>query len=482
MAESAHVKGALIFLAMTVSAAIAAALALGIGQTAETPLDPAVAGSDLAAREGGSDWESFLGPTGNSKTAETGIRLDWPQTGLPVAWVIATGEGYSAPAVSRGRLFHFDRVDDRARLSCLDAGTGREIWQQSYPTTYSDYYDYSNGPRTSPVVDGDRVYTFGVEGRLRCHRIVDGAVLWDVDTVERFGVVQNFFGVGSSPVVHENLLIAVVGGSPPGSPRIHTGSVTGNGSGLVAFDKRTGEVRYRVTDELAGYSTPVIAAIGGRDWGFAFMRGGLIGFDPIAGTQDFFFPWRAKILESVNASTPVVVGDTVFVSETYGPGSALLKVEPGGYDVVWQDPPGRGKALQTHWNTPVFHDGYLYGSSGRSTSNAELRCVRHATGEVMWSRKGLGRATLLYANGHFVVLSENGELRLIRASPESYQEVALDDLSARPGPASRPASQPSGSLITPPAWNAPVPANGLLYVRGKDTLVALELDPHREGG
>ncbi|MFQ5526368.1 MAG: PQQ-binding-like beta-propeller repeat protein [Thermoanaerobaculia bacterium] len=432
---------------------------------------------NLATRKDGSDWETFLGPGANSRTDETGLLLTWPASGPPLAWAIEVGEGYTAPAVSRGRLFHFDRVDNEARLSCLSAETGATLWRTSYSTDYEDYYDYSNGPRSSPVVDGDRVYTLGVEGRLRCQRVTDGELLWDVDTSRQFGVVQNFFGVGSNPVIHGDLLIAMIGGSPAGSPKIHSGSVRGNGSGIVAFDKHTGKVVYQLSDELASYSTPVLTRIGGRVWGFAFTRGGLIGFDPDAGTQDFFFPWRAKVLESVNASTPVVVGDTVFISETYGPGSALIRAEPGGYEVIWRDPPRRGQALQTHWNTPVFHDGYLYASSGRNTGNAELRCVRHDSGEVVWSREDLGRATLLYADGHFVVLSESGELRLIRASPESYQEVAFADLAAQPMPGASPASSASRPLVRAPAWNAPVIANGLLYVRGKDTLAAFELIP-----
>lgn len=454
-----------------------ATLALAAAGLASGGDPEAAVASDLAPRAGGADWESFLGPGANSKSSETGILRQWPDSGPPLVWAVEAGEGYSAPAVSRGRLFHFDRVDDDARLTCLDAETGREIWQQTYPTDYADYYGYSNGPRNSPVVDGDRVYTFGVEGRLRCHRVTDGALLWEVDTTADFGVVQNFFGVGANPVVHGDLLITMIGGSPPGSPRIHSGEVKGNGSGIVAFDKLTGEVVYRFSDQLASYSTPVVSNAGGRSWGFAFARGGLIGFDPGTGTEDFFFPWRAKILESVNASAPVVIGETVFISETYGPGSALLEFRPGGYEVLWQDPPTRDKSLMTHWNTPVFHEGYLYASSGRNSSNAELRCIRHEDGEVMWSHKGLDRATLLYVDGHFVVLSENGELRLVRASPESYQEVAFVDLAAMPMPGASPASDRPGRLLTQPAWNAPVLANGLLYLRGKDTLLAFELIP-----
>ena len=307
---------------------------------------------------------------------------------------------------------------------------------------------------------------------LRAHRSGDGELVWQVDTVDRFGVVQNFFGVGSSPVIEGDLLIAQVGGSPPDSPPIHSGAVRPNGTALVAFDKLTGEVRWRLGDELASYSSPVVATVGGRRWGFLFSRGGLLGFDPRAGTLDFFFPWRAALLESVNAATPVVVGDRVLIAETYGPGAALLKVRPGGYEVVWKDA-GRDKSLQPHWNTPVHHRGHVYASRGRHRGNAELRCVELATGNVRWRRPGLGRASLLYADGHLLALSEDGTLRLIEATPEAYREIAAVDLSALEvslGGEPRP-------LLREPAWNAPVLSHGLLYLLGRDTLVALDLRP-----
>src|SRR5207302_3004997 len=127
----------------------------------------------------------------------------------------------------------------------------------------------------------------------------------------------------------------------------------GNGSGLVAFDKYTGRVRYQVTDELASYASPKLATIGGRRWCFLFARGGLVGLDPSTGKVDFRYPWRAPVLESVNASNPVVAGQRVFISECYGPGGALLEVHPGGYREVWTDANrGRDKRMQCHWMTP----------------------------------------------------------------------------------------------------------------------------------
>ncbi len=213
-----------------------------------------------------------------------------------------------------------------------------------------------------------------------------------------------------------------------------------------------------------------------------FARGGLVGFEPKTGKVDFEFPWRARILESVNASTPVVVDDLVLISETYGPGAALLRVKPGGSDLVWADDERRrDKALQTHWNTPVYHEGYVYASSGRHTENAELRCVELETGKIRWSEPGLTRSSLLYADGHLICLSEDGTLRLLRANPKKYDVVSEAVLVERPATEPNPFDFRPPRLLRYPAWAAPILSHGLLYVRGADRLVCLELIPGSRG-
>jgi len=437
---------------------------------------------DPLSASAGEDWPGFLGSSGDGTSTES-ILLDWPKSGLEVLWFREAGEGYSAPSVADGRVFVFDRLGDQARLSAWKAATGKALWTSTYTTAYEDLYRYSGGPRTAPVVDGDRVFAYGVEGRLRAHSVETGKVLWDVDTAARFGVVQNFFGVGSTPVVEGDLLLVQVGGSPKGSPSISSGDVVGNGSGIVAFETTTGKVRYAITDELAAYATIRVETIQGRRWAFAFTRGGLLAFEPSQGKVDFFYPWRAKKLESVNAATPVVVKDTVFISESYGPGSSLLRVKPGGYDLLWKDPPRRGQSMSTHWSTPVFHDGYLYGSSGQSSGQAELRAVEHATGRVAWSEPGLGRSTLILVQDHLLVLTETGRLLLVEANPKSFVKVAEMDLGDRSATANEAAKtavkgkKAGRPLLRFPSWNAPVLSHGRLYLRGKDQIICLDIAP-----
>jgi outer membrane protein assembly factor BamB len=428
---------------------------------------------DLRTRTAGSDWPSFLGPTGDSVSSEKGIVTPWPEKGPRVVWHQKLGTGYGMPSISRGRLFLFDRHGDQARLSCLNSETGAFVWKFEYPTSYRDYFGYNNGPRCCPVVDGDRVYLHGAEGMLLCVSAHDGKMIWRVDTREQFGLVQNFFGVGSVPAVEGDLLIVPVGGSPKGSDPTDFEKLKGDKSGVVVFDKYTGKVKYAITDELAGYAGPVLATIDGRRWCFVLARGGLIGFEPATGKVDFHFPWRAADLESVSAANPVVVGDHVFISETYGPGSVLLKVKPGSCDVVWSDAQKRirDKSMLCHWSTPIYRDGYLYGCSGRHTENAELRCVELKTGKVMWSQPRLTRTSLLMVDDHFICLGEDGMMYLLKVNPQKYDEVSQVEL-LWPG-----AKKP---LLDYPCWAAPILAHGLLYVRGNDRLVCLELIPAKK--
>ena len=439
----------------------------------------------------GSDWPKFLGPLGTSVSTETGIV--WPKDGPKVLWHKAVGPGYGMPTISKGKLYHFDRNGKNARLTVMDAKTGALLWDFEYVSIYKDHFGYNNGPRCSPLIDGDRVYLYGVEGMIHCLRADTGKLVWKLDVNKEFNVIQNFFGVGSTPVIEGNLLIVQVGGSPPGSTvrDLYEQTLKGNGSAVVAFDKLTGKVAYKLSEDLASYSSPVLATIHNRRYCFVLARGGLLAFDPANGKLDFRHPFRTDDVESVNASNPVIVGDKVFISECYGIGSALLKIPPpplkkrgpaaspplgkggpgGVYEVIREESKKLKKSLATHWMTPIYHDGYLYGCSGRHTANADLRCIEFDTGKVLWAEPRLTRTSLLMIDNHFICLGEDGSLRLLKVNPQKYDEVSSIELR---DPKTK---QP---LLEYPCWAAPIVSQGLMYVRGEERLVCCELIPAKK--
>lgn len=442
--------------------------------TAIAPLPAAAAPpADLGSRAG-EDWATFLGPGGNGRSGLTGLAVPWPADGPAIVWQCELGDGYCAPAVALGRALVYDRVGQNLRLRCLHAETGRPIWEALQPTDYTDTFGYDGGPRSAPVIHDDRVLTFAPDGRLECRSLTDGGLRWQVDTSAEYHVVQNFFGVGAAPLVFASqrgaIAIVPVGGSPrdsapPAPDRLDL--VKGADSGLVAFDLATGRERWRSSDQLASYSSPQVARIGGQDRVLAWMRDRFLVVEPESGAVRGGFRWRAEELFSVVAANPVVWGDEVLLSETYGPGSVLLDLGQGDPRVVRQDRPDSrpDQALKAHWATPVLHEGHLYASSGRNSGDAVLCCVEWRTGKVRWAEGGFGRSSLALADGHLIVLGEFGDLALVEANPDRYAEVSRARLT-------RPSGRP---LLAPPCWAAPVIARGCCYVRGQGRLVCLDL-------
>lgn len=434
------------------------------------------AAPDLATRDG-EDWGSFLGPAGDGRSSLATMTVPWPARGPRIVWHVEMGEGYCAPAVALGRAVLFDRVGRDVRLRCLRADTGEKVWEERYPTDYVDTFGYDGGPRAAPVIAGDRVVTFGPEGRLVCRALADGAALWQVDTASDYHVIQNFFGVGAAPLVLEvggrRLVIVQVGGSPPGSAppspeRLDL--VRGADSGLVAFDLDSGAEVWRATDQLASYSAPVLARIAGADRVLAWMRDDLVVVAPATGAVQSRFRWRADELFTAIAASPVVRGDEVLLTECYAPGSVLLDLSGPEIRPLRQDRRNArpDRALKSHWSTPVVRDDHVYGQSGRNSGDACLVCVDWKTGTIRWSEGGFGRASVVLVGGHLLVLGEYGDLALVEATPERYVEVSrtrlVDAMDAR------------RDLLAPPCWAAPVVARGACFVRGQGRLVCLDLE------
>ena len=436
----------------------------------------------MFAHSAGGDWPKFRGPHSNGISDETDLLDRWPTNGPPVVWEKKAGTGYGAPSVLAGRLILHHRVGDEEIVQCLDATTGKALWHYGYPSRYIDPYGYNNGPRCTPLLTSNLCYTFGAEGKLLCLDIQTGGLVWQRDTSGDWNVPEAFFGVGSTPLLEGNLLITMVGGQP--------------NSGVVAFDAKTGrtiwekvgqknwqgvtmtgwpgepKVQWKNWDKQASYSTPVAATIHGRRQVLCLMRQGLVTLNPSNGTVSASFWFRSRVEESVNAMSPVVVDDTILISAAYYKiGSVLLRLNPDDqhFDEAW-----RSDVLELHWNTPVYHEGYLYAFSGRNEPDARFRCVELKTGKLMWdldeswpAHSGrylpqpavYGRGSAIMADGKLIVLGEGGLLGIFRPNPQKPEEISRWQVPS----------------LHFPCWAAPVLSHRKLYLRSEDNLVCLNL-------
>jgi outer membrane protein assembly factor BamB len=386
-------------------------------------------------------WPCILGPNHNGVSEETGLADSWPENGPREVWRIEPGEGYSAPTISGGRLIlhHRPKYKNRSVVECLDPATGQWYWRSSYETKYHDKMSIGDGPRSTPIIDGDRVYTLGAQGELLCLSLETGESIWGRSVNEEFKSMPSYFGVGGSPLIEGDLLILNVGGAID--------------AGIVAFNKMNGEVVWQKTGDGPSYTTPICADIGDKRFGFVLTAENLVALDPRNGKVFWQYPFHAKgNPRSCNCATPVVVGDTVFISNAYNVGGALLRVSTEAPKELWRE----RKLMQNHFATSIHHDGFLYGFDGQA-QNASLRCIDLETAETRWSNNELGRGSLVMADGKFFILAEDGNLALAAVSPDGFEVVDKK------------------WILDPKCYVAPVLCDGRLYVRNNTNLICFDV-------
>lgn len=386
------------------------------------------------------DWPRFLGPDATGISREIGLQLDWPETGPTELWRLRLGAAYSAPVAQGHRLIVFHRVGDRETLDCLDTRTGKLLWRYDYPTAYVDRFGFNGGPRSSPVIHNSRVYSFGAEGVLSCVDLETGKAYWQRDLNDEYGVPQNFFGVGVSPVIEGNLILLNLGAP--------------DGAGIIALNKTIGATVWTATNDGASYSTPIVRNVRDERLAIFFTREGLVVLEPQSGEVRYDYEFRSNNEASVNAASPVIVGDVVFLSASYNVGAVALRLGATGLAEVWRDP----RAMRNHWATSIYSDGFLYGMDGRHENGSNFRCIDFQTGSVQWTAdRGLGRASFIMAEGHLIALGERGQLALIEARPDRYREKERVD------------------AMSYPCWTPPILARGRLFLRGETELAAFDL-------
>jgi outer membrane protein assembly factor BamB len=384
------------------------------------------------------DWPQFLGPGRNGVYTGPPLSESWGAAGPRLVWKKDVGQGLSGPVVADGHVILFHRVDNREIVEALDPATGKTQWQYGYPTAYRDDFGFDEGPRAVPVVTGGVVYTFGAEGQLHAVDLSKGARIWSVDTKGRFGVAKGFFGAAGSPLVEGGRVLANVGGPE---------------AGIVAFDARSGNVLWTATSDGASYSSGMSATIAGRRSAIFLTRNGIVGLDAATGGVQFQRPWRSRSDSSVNAATPIVIDDLLFMTAEYGPGAGVFRVEGAALAPVWTS----NDVLSSHYATSVYRDGVLYGFHGRQESGPSLRAVDFRTGKVRWSVDQFRAGSVTLAGDRLLIVRESGELVIAAATPEAYRPIAR-------------------AQVLPATVRAfPAVSDGFLFLRNEHTLVCLDL-------
>jgi outer membrane protein assembly factor BamB len=415
-------------------AAVGAAIGLVRGGLPFRADTASIAGEGTAKSEGSSPvafkpastskeafWPQWRGPNSDGIATEK-FSTDWPADGLPEVWKAPIGIGFSSMAIADGRLFTMGWKDDAETVFCFDSLTGEEKWKHTYSGKKIDNL-HDGGPGATPTIDGERVYTLGREGQLYCLAAKSGDVAWQRSLPKETGVEVPEWGFTSSPLIHKNHVIV-------------------DGGRLIAFDKLSGEPVWQTEKFRPGYGSAVAFERGGRQLVAVFNNDCLLVVAAADGEEVAQYPWQSSY--ATTSTTPLIDGDTIFVSSGYGRGCALLKWQDDALEPVYDN-----KVMANHFNNSVLYEGHLYGIHGNTHSNrnGKITCMDHATGKEAWSQRGYGVGSLLIADGKCLILSDEGELVACKASPEGYEELA------------------KAKILDGLCWTVPVLAGGHVYAR-----------------
>jgi outer membrane protein assembly factor BamB len=388
------------------------------------------------------DWPQILGPNRDGQAIDERIE---PWTEPPkVRWRVTCGAGYSGVAVSGGKVLLWHRTDGKEVLDCLAVKDGSRIWRASFPAIYRGGVDADLGPRSVPVVEGDRVFVYGAAGDLHAVSIANGETIWSRQLRTDYQAEDGYFGAGSTPIVVGSLVITPVGGK--------------KGNGLVAVNSEDGKTVWTAVDEAAAYASPVRIEWDGQPRVAAVMGLRTVVVDPVTGAvlRQFDFGRRGP---TVNAATPLVDGTQLFVTASYGIGCRMVDLAADPPKDVWKSL----DVISSQYSTPVRVGESIYSIDGREdVGDAALICVRWDDGKVAWRKPGYGTAHLIAAGDHILAQSTAGRLQMFVADESSFRPIAEAKL-------------PEGSYRSLPAL-----ADGVIYCRrtvsaSSGELIALEL-------
>jgi outer membrane protein assembly factor BamB len=391
----------------------------------------------VTAQGPSTDWPQWRGLERNGVSNETGLMREWPRTGPALAWsATQLGAGYGSVAVAGSRVFVQGMKNRQSLVISLDRASGKPVWSVALGSAQEN--DRGSGPRSTPTVDGDRVYVLTENGDLACLLVADGKMVWQRNILREFSGRNINWLISESPLIDGNRVIVSPGG---------------RNAGMAALDKMTGTtvwVSKELSDE-AGYASPVIADVQGVRTIMTLTGNAGIGVR----ASDGKVMWRYGNVanNTANITTPIYANGKVFFTSAYGTGGALLGLRATGQEVSAQEIYFT-RNMQNHHGGVVLVDGYLYGFN-----NSILTCLEFETGKVMWRDRSVGKGSVAYADGHLYVLSEDNVVGLVEASPKGYRETGRFSIADQGWP----------------SWAHPVISGGRLFVRNQNVLASYDV-------
>lgn len=411
------------------------------------------------------DWPRWLGPQGDSQWKETGLLAKFPAAGPTVKWKVPVRWGFSGPAVAAGKVFVMDyditegkpdanpggrtKIQGQERVRCFESATGKELWTHAYDAPYE--LSFPAGPRCTPTVDGDLVYTLGAEGLLSCLSCEDGKPLWTLDLKTFYKVPSPIWGFASHPLVVGDLLIVKPGGE---------------GTTVVALDKKSGKEVWRaLSSKEPGYAPPVLIDHGGQPQLIISHGEALASLEPLTGKVHWTVPFVPSYGMAIMA--PRLAGDFLVMGGMGKKSIGLkLKADLTTPDIAWEGTPKTG--LSPKNSTPVVDGNLIYGCD----ADGELRCFDAATGERRWtsvevlgSTPGSGTFFAVKASPHWVIFNELGELILADLTKDGYKESGRAKLL-------EPTSPGMGRKVV---WTHPAFAEKCVFVRNDVEMVCVSM-------
>lgn len=386
-------------------------------------------------------WKQWGGPNQDFVANSKGLASAWSEGGPRKLWSRELGEGYSAVLADEGKLYTMYRGDDKEVVICMDAATGKTIWEYKYESAPHEGHvkEFGSGPRSTPLISGDRLYTIGVAGKMHCLNKSDGKVHW---SKELWNDMKGSFlnhGYASSPIGYKDTVIVLVGGED---------------QSIVAFNKTSGDIAWKNQSFGNSYSTPKIIKVDGEDQLVTFLATEIVGVDPNNG--DLKWKYGQTNEWKQNICMPVWAPGNMLVFSSPDAGARGLKLTRHGdktdIEEVWST-----RKIQFYHVTAVGIGDYVYGSTGMGQGPAFMAAIDARTGKVAWRERGFAKATCVLADGKLVILDEDGQLALATATPEGLTVHA------------------KAPVLEKVAWTVPTIVDHTLFVRDKKTIMALDL-------